>query len=113
MSITSPAIETLFNDVDKDTASRLSASLVPHAILAFESPAPRPALVEPAYEEERAFLRCTRDQALPIVVQDMFVQRNGVNWDIRNLDAGHSPYINQSKEFFQAIIGLAASFEGS
>lgn len=113
MTICSPAIETLFNDVDKETASRLSASLVPHAILAFESPAPKQAWAEPAYEGKRAFLRYSQDHALPVAVQDMFVQRSGLTWHVKDVDAGHEAHISQLTEICEAVIGFAVTFEGS
>lgn len=113
MTIISPTIETLFNGVDRETASRLSATLLPHAILAFESDATQQGWAEAAYDGKRAFLRCMQDQALPTVVQDMFVQRSGVTWDVRDIDAGHSPYISHSKEVSEALISFAGNFKGS
>ncbi|KAL8990204.1 MAG: hypothetical protein Q9177_001079 [Variospora cf. flavescens] len=113
MVIISPAIETLFNDVDRDTASRLVALLLPHANLAFESPAPKQAWTEPAYQGKRAFLRCTQDQALPSAVQDMFVQRSGLDLIVKDVDAGHEPHISRPSEVCEAVIGFAASFQGS
>ncbi|KAI4287714.1 MAG: hypothetical protein L6R35_003026 [Caloplaca aegaea] len=110
MTIISPAIETLFNDVDRDTASRLVALLLPHALLAFESPAPKQAWTEPAYQGKRAFLRCTQDQALPLAVQDMFVQRSGLDWIVNDVDAGHESYISRPSEVCEAVVGFAASF---
>ncbi|KAL9012996.1 MAG: hypothetical protein Q9173_002279 [Seirophora scorigena] len=112
LTVISTPIETLFNDVDHDTASRLSASLLPHAILAFESPAPKQAWAEPAYEGKRAFLRCTRDTALPVAVQDMFVQRSGLEWDVKDVDAGHEAHISRLADVCEATVGFATTFEG-
>lgn len=111
MTTVSPAIETLFNDVDQDTAARLSAILLPHAALAFESPAPSQAWTETAYDGKRAFLRCTQDHALPTVVQDMFVQRSGVTWEVKDVDSGHEPYISHLREVCEAVIGYVGSFQ--
>ncbi|CAO1605810.1 MAG: hypothetical protein LQ349_006656 [Xanthoria aureola] len=111
MTIVSPAIETLFNDVDQETAARLSTLLLPHAILAFESPAPSQAWGEAAYEGRRAFLRCLQDQALPTFVQDMFVQRSGVAWDVKDVDAGHDSFISHLNEVCEAVVGYAGSFQ--
>ncbi|KAL8654025.1 MAG: hypothetical protein Q9210_001766 [Variospora velana] len=113
MTIISPAIEALFNDVDRDTASRLVAFLVPHAILSFESPAPKQAWTEPAYEGKRAFLRCTQDHTIPLAVQDMCVQRSGLDWIVKDVDAGHEAHISRLSEVCEAVIGFAASFQGS
>ena len=55
LCIASPAIETFYNDVPPQTAETFAASLLPHAILAFESAAPTPAWAEPASEGKLAF----------------------------------------------------------
>ncbi len=106
----SPAVETLYNDVDPDTANDLAASLLPHATLAFESPAPPPAWAEPAFEGKIAFLRCTQDQALPTFLQDLFVQRSGVKWIVKDIDAGHSPWASKPKETSAMVIDFAKEF---
>ena len=111
MTTISPAIETLFHDVDHETAARLAATLLPHAALAFESPAPSQAWAETAYDKKRAFLRCMQDRALPTAVQDMFIQRSGVTWDVKDVDAGHEAHISRSKEVCEAVIGFAGSFQ--
>lgn len=113
MTIISPAIETLFHDVDKDTASRLSASLVPHAILAFESPAPRPAWAQTAYDGKRLFLKCIQDRALPSAVQDMFVQRSGVAWIVKDVNAGHELHISQMEEVCKVIVDFVETLQES
>ncbi|KAL8775133.1 MAG: hypothetical protein Q9209_000612 [Squamulea sp. 1 TL-2023] len=113
MATASPAVETFFNDIDKDTAARLAATLVPHAMLAFDSQASPPAWAEPAYEGRRAFVRCLQDQALPTFIQDMFVQKSGVGWHVKDIDAGHSAYVSRLKEVSEAITGFAEKFEAS
>ncbi|KAL8650499.1 MAG: hypothetical protein Q9226_005117 [Calogaya cf. arnoldii] len=110
MSICSPAIETLFHDIDPETAAHLSGSLIPHAMLAFESPAPAQAWTENAYDGKRGFLRLTQDRALPTVVQDMFVQSSAVTWDIKDVDAGHDAHISRLAEVCEAVIGFVGSF---
>ncbi|KAL8900436.1 MAG: hypothetical protein Q9192_001068 [Flavoplaca navasiana] len=111
MTIISPAIETLFHDVDHETAARLAATLLPHAALAFESPAPPQAWAETAYDGKRAFLRCMEDHALPTAVQDMFIQRSGVMWDVKDVDSGHEAHVGHLKEVCEAVIGFAGSFQ--
>ncbi|KAL8782578.1 MAG: hypothetical protein Q9213_005256 [Squamulea squamosa] len=113
MATISPAAETLFNDVDKNTAARLSAELLPHAMLAFDSPAPPAAWAGPTYDGRRAFLRCLQDQALPTFIQDMFVQKSGVDWDVKDIDAGHCAYISRLEEVSEAMIGFAEKFDAS
>ncbi|KAL8747124.1 MAG: hypothetical protein Q9190_000947 [Brigantiaea leucoxantha] len=85
------AREVLFNNVDPAVASKLEESLLPHATLAFETPAPAPAWADPEYSGKIVFVKCLQDMALPLFVQDMFIQRSGVPWVVKELEAGHSP----------------------
>ncbi|KAG6999537.1 hypothetical protein G7Y79_00034g069600 [Physcia stellaris] len=112
LSIASPAKQAFYHDVDSDTADRLASSLLPHATLAYESPAPAQAWQEPAFEGRLGFVRCTVDQALPIFVQDMFVKRSGVKWTVKDMDTSHSPWASKPKELAETVAGLVEAFGG-
>ncbi|KAL8980454.1 MAG: hypothetical protein Q9205_004467 [Flavoplaca limonia] len=112
MCIASPAIETFFHDVDEHTASRLASALVPQAMLALESSAPPQAWAETAYEGKRAYLKCLLDRALPPFIQDKFTNDSGVTWDVRDVDAGHEPYLSQLEKVYEMIIGFVEAFQG-
>lgn len=113
MCIASPAIEAFFHDVDEDTASRLATALVPHAMLALDSPAPPQAWAETAYEGKRAFLKCTLDRALPPAMQDKLVKDSGVTWDVRDVEAGHEPHLSQLEKVYEMIVGFVEAFQGN
>ncbi|KAL9034181.1 MAG: hypothetical protein Q9214_007161 [Letrouitia sp. 1 TL-2023] len=100
------ARDTLFNDIDPAKATELESSLLHHAILAFESPAPAPAWAEPEFSSNVVFVKCTQDMALPVFVQDMFIQRSGVHWAVKELESSHSPFISHPKE----IVGVIESW---
>ena len=86
-------------------------ALLPHAMLAFESPAPPAAWAEPAYARKLAFLRCTQDAALPTFLQDLFVQRSGVEWTVKDIEASHSAYGSKPEEVVKLVEELARTFE--
>lgn len=46
------------------------------------------------YNGRRAYVRCLQDIAIPIAVQDHFVERSGVDWIVKTLDASHSPFLS-------------------
>lgn len=70
---------------------------------AFESPAPSAVWTEPEFVGKLAFLRCKQDQAIPLFLQDMFVQRSGVEWMVKDIEAGHSPWASQPKEVMKSL----------
>lgn len=79
-------------------------------MLAFESAALTPAWAEPALEGKLAFLRCTRDQALPVFLQDMSIERSGVQWTVKDIDTGHSPWASKPKETAEMVVGFVRGF---
>lgn len=81
-----------------------------HATLAFESPSPPQAWAEPDFAGRLAFLRCTLDQALPPFLQDMFVEKSGVKWTVKDVECGHSPWASKPAEVVQALEGFLKGF---
>ena len=79
-------------------------------MLAFVSPTPAPAWAEPAFEGKLAFLRCMQDQALPTFLQDTFVERSGVKWTVKDIDAGHSPWASKPREAVDMIVEFVDEF---
>ena len=67
-------------------------------MLALESPTSTPAWADSAFEKRRLFIRSMQDQALPAFVQDMIVQRSGVQWVVKDVDAGHSAWASQTEK---------------
>ena len=96
--------------MDPGVADGLARSLLPHAVKAFESPAPAPAWAEEAFAHNLAFLRCTQDAALPTFVQDMFLQRSGVEWVVKDIQSSHSPYASRPQEVTDTLVGWAIVF---
>lgn len=86
------------------------SSLQPHAIRAFESPTPPPAWAEADFAGRLGFLRCALDQALPTFVQDMFVEKSGVKWAVRDMNCDHSPWANRPAEVVQVLQGFLEGF---
>ena len=103
--------ETLLGDVPSPRDREIEKSLLPHAVLAFESPAPPAAWAEPEYSGKIAFLGCTQDAALPTFVQDLFVNKSEVNWIVKDLEASHSPFASKPGEVVEAVKEFIHAFE--
>lgn len=88
----------LFNDLDDTEAERLVHLLRPTSMRAFDSNAPLAAWAEPEFAGNIAFLRCMQDQALPPFLQDTFMQKSGVEWKVKDIEASHSPFASKPEE---------------
>lgn len=93
--------------VAKENASRL----VPHALLAFKSPAPAPAWTEPGFENRLAYLVCTEDQAIPKVGQEAMIQGTGMSWVVKEMVGSHnSPFLKKTGEAVRAVEEFVQGF---
>ena len=58
-----------------------------------------------------AFVRCLKDHALPLFLQDMFMEKSGVEWNVENIEASHSPYASKPDELANVLGELARQFD--
>ena len=77
---------------------------------AFDSPAPAMAWADPDFVGKIAYIRCMKDQALPPFLQDMFLEKSGVEWEVKDLEASHSPYASKPEELADILGELAQQF---
>ncbi|KFY15305.1 hypothetical protein V492_02086, partial [Pseudogymnoascus sp. VKM F-4246] len=112
LCLVSPPIPVLYADVPAPLASTLEFSLLPHSLAAFDSTAPAPAWAEPAFAGRIAFLKCSADVALPPFLQDLFIEKSGVEWLVREVETGHSPWASRPEELAEIIGGWVEVFAG-
>ena len=51
-----------------------------------------------------------KDQALPRFLQDIFVQKSGMEWLIKDIDASHTPFASKPEELVEIAAQSAAKF---
>ena len=64
----------------------------------------------PYFNGRRAYLKCTEDQAIPLEAQDAMVQYSGVEWDVGELKASHSPHLSQPEGVVDFVVKMADKF---
>ena len=79
-------------------------------MLALDSPAPPAAWAEPEFAGKLVFIRCMQDQALPPFLQDMFVEKSGVEWKVKDIDTSHSPFASKPEELVKILVDVAEQF---
>ncbi len=51
-----------------------------------------------------------QDYALPPVLQDMFMQKSGVEWKVKDIEASHSPFASKPEETVQILEDFVKEF---
>ncbi|KAH7134991.1 hypothetical protein B0J11DRAFT_517282 [Dendryphion nanum] len=98
LAVIEPAIETLYGDAPASRKAELEAAMIPHAMAAFETPATAPAWLESEYEGRRTYLRTLNDRCNPAFLQDIWLEKSGVKWDVRDLESDHYPFVSRVEE---------------
>jgi pimeloyl-ACP methyl ester carboxylesterase len=65
----------------------------------------------PYKELASSFVYCTKDNAIPLPIQQSMVQGNGVQFRETIVEASHSPFLSMVDEVVSAIVGAADSVE--
>ncbi|KAF2726504.1 prolyl aminopeptidase-like protein [Polyplosphaeria fusca] len=106
VAVISPVIETLYspNPVPPELVPQLEAAMTPTALAAFETPESAPAWAESTFDGHRAYIRTVNDQCNPSFLQDMWIKKSGVKWDVVNMTSGHCPFITQPEEVNEVAI---------
>lgn len=96
----------LYADCDTSSASTLEAAMIPHALAAFETPAPAPAWAEASFDGRRVYIRTADDQCNPLFLQDIWIEKSKVSWDIADLKTSHCPFISCPEEIVQKTLNF-------
>lgn len=103
-------MEILYNDCDHSIASVLESTVKPHANLAFETKATAPAWADTGFDGRRVYVRTLGDCCNPTAIQDVWMEKSKVKWDVVNFDSGHMPFISQpdalAKQIKESIEGF-------
>lgn len=113
LTIPKNPIDVLSADIDPAVARGNASQLVPHALLAFKSPSPPPAWVEPGFEGRLAYLVCTEDEAIPKIGQEAMMQGTAMSWNVNEIKGSHmSPFLKDMEEAAEAVGAFVEQFLG-
>lgn len=92
-----PTFYELLPDEEKNSAT---AGVQQHSLTSFLTESPPQAYTSDAFQGRCVYVRCHKDLAVPLAVQDMLRSVPGSdNWILEDLEeAGHSPFMTHKKE---------------
>lgn len=103
-------IPPMMHDVEATLATAARESTVCPSMTSFHSPVPRASWDQAGYEGRIAYIKTTKDKAVPLHVQNMFIESSGVGWITEEIDASHSPSLSRPVELARIIVNLAERF---
>lgn len=103
-------MDILYNDCNPARAEELISSVIPHAYAAFETKATAPAWADTAFDGRRAYVRTLDDCCNPTSVQDAWIEKTKVKWDVVNFKSGHMPFVSQPEALAAEIVKFTKSF---
>ncbi|KAK7736120.1 hypothetical protein SLS53_007147 [Cytospora paraplurivora] len=110
LALIEPATDVLYNDVDRVLADELESQMQPHAYLAFETKATAPAWADKAFDERRVYVRTLDDTCNPLFVQDAWLEKTKVRWDVVDFKTGHMPFVTQPALLAGQIVKFVKGF---
>ncbi|GAM87322.1 hypothetical protein ANO11243_053450 [Dothideomycetidae sp. 11243] len=103
-------MDILYNDCDAARAAELDKYMVPHAPLAFETKPSAPAWADKGFDGRRGYVRTADDACNPASLQDMWLQKSNVEWDVAHFQTGHMPFVSQPKALASQIDKFIKAF---
>ncbi|KAI1123417.1 alpha/beta-hydrolase [Nemania abortiva] len=110
LAVIEPAMSVLYNDCDPALEPELAKQMKPHALQAFATAASAPAWKDGGFNGKRAYIRTLKDCCNPSWLQDSWIEKSEVQWEVIDFDTGYMPFISQPKELAETIMRLSYGF---
>jgi hypothetical protein len=82
-----------YADVSEPLASEVSASLKGISLKVMTEKTPPVFYNDASFNGRRAYIRCAQDQVLDPPIQDALLEGSGVEWIVKEMSGGHSPFL--------------------
>ncbi|KAI1370591.1 alpha/beta-hydrolase [Hypoxylon crocopeplum] len=110
VALIEPAMDILYNDCGPVLAPELENSMKLHALMAFETKSSAPAWADKGFDGRRAYVRTLDDCCNPRFVQDLWLEKTNVKWDVVDFNTGHMPFVSQPEAFATQIVKFVDGF---
>lgn len=65
---------------------------------------------ENSFDHCRGYIRCLQDRVVPVQYQDIMLQRTRVNWSVKTINAGHSPFVSKPHDLARIVAEFVETF---
>ena len=75
------------------------------------TPGSEPAWLSTAFDGRRAYWTSSKDNAIPQVAQQAFIQNSAVEWDVKDFPSDHSPFSSFPSDLSSWIVEKIVSWQ--
>ncbi len=109
MTVPDP-VPIFFHDVPEALAMKAVAELRPQSYIALTTPSASSSWADDVWNGKRAYVVCMQDKCIPIIGQQSTIERSGVEWEVRELDSSHSPFLSMPDRVRDVVVELVEKF---
>ncbi|KAI3316880.1 hypothetical protein HD806DRAFT_551293 [Xylariaceae sp. AK1471] len=110
VAVIKPAMSVLYNNCDPTLEPELAKRINPHALLAFATAATAPGWADKGFDGKRAYIRTLKYCCNPSWLQDSWIKKSKVQWNVIDFDTGRMPFISKPEELAATIVKLSRGF---
>lgn len=99
-----------YADVPEPMASEIIATLKGQSLKCLVEKTPPTHYTDAWFNDRRAYIRCEEDQVLPATQQDALISGTGVEWIVKEMGGGHSPFLYAPDKLATTFGELATQF---
>ena len=89
---------------------QLESELRDHSLKTWMEPLAAAGYMDPAYRGRVAYVKTTKDNAILPEFQDKMMEESGVEWLVREMETGHSPFIVEPKVLAEILVEFAETW---
>ncbi|KAJ8126908.1 hypothetical protein O1611_g6731 [Lasiodiplodia mahajangana] len=104
LAIIEPAMEILYNDCPASLQPELDKFMNPHALQAFETEPSAPAWKDAGFDNRRVYVRTLKDNCNPVSIQNEWIKKTAVQWEVIELETGHMPFVSQPEKVASLVV---------
>ncbi|KAI0101000.1 Alpha/beta hydrolase fold-1 [Nemania sp. FL0031] len=110
LAVIKPAKDVLYNDCEPALLSELDMVTKRHALRAFETKPSAPAWKDRGFNGRRVYIRTLDDNCNPKSVQDDWIKKTEVEWQVIDLETGHMPWVKEPELFASHVVRSVEDF---
>lgn len=62
------------------------------------------------YDRRKVYIHTSKDETLPPFAQDLYTEKSGVEWDVKRIETGHSPFLSQPERLSEMVVDVVRGF---